>query len=118
MRRLGRALLVTVAALALVVVAGYVAVRRVVDDRSLPVRETTVLVPNGASGREIARLLEADRVISSAAAFDALARFRGVQSAMKAGEFDFAAHTSMEDVLREVTGAGKQVAVWVTIPEG
>jgi len=118
MRALARAFFVVCAVLALAGLGGYFGIRHVIGDRSLPAREKTVLVPNGASGHEIAHLLESEHVISSAVAFDALARFRGVQSEMKAGEFDFAAHTSMEDVLRQVTGAGRQVAVWVTIPEG
>jgi UPF0755 protein len=118
MKRALRAL-AGVALLVLVVVA--VAAfwfRASVHDASLPVDDTVVVIPDGATGREVAKLLEDDKVVSSAFAFDLLARLRGQRSSMKAGEFRFAAHRPMTDVLRAVVTGGEQVAVWVTIPEG
>jgi len=87
-------------------------------DRAFPAVETTVVVPAGATGRDVARLLAARGVIGSALTFDLLARIKRVQSAMKAGEFRFAAHQTQAAILRQLVDGGTQVAVWVTIPEG
>ncbi len=87
-------------------------------DRAYPAAETTVVVPVGATGHDVAALLAARGVIGSAFAFDVLARLEGKQSAMKAGEFRFAPHQSAAAILRQVVDGGRQVAVWVTIPEG
>jgi len=62
--------------------------------------------------------LAARGVIGSALTFDLLARLKRQQSAMKAGEFRFAPHLTQAAVLRQVVDGGRQVAVWVTIPEG
>jgi UPF0755 protein len=108
--------------LALVVVAlgaGALWLReRVVLDRSLPSEATTVIVPDGATGHEIAALLAKDRVIASPLGFELLARFERAQNAMNAGEFRFPAHLSARDVLHRITAGGERVATWVTIPEG
>jgi len=90
----------------------------VAGDRSFPAAETTVVVPAGATGRDVARLLAARGVIGSAFTFDLLARLKREQSAMKAGEFRFAAHQTQAAILRQVVDGGRQVAAWVTIPEG
>ena len=87
-------------------------------DRTYPRAETTVIVPDGATGHEVASLLEGRGVIGSAVAFDALARLAGSRADMKAGEFDFSPHQRAVDILHEVVTGGQQVAVWVTIPEG
>lgn len=87
-------------------------------DRAFPVAETTVIVPNGATGAEVARLLAARGVIGSALTFELLARLERRQSAMKAGEFRFEPHQTQAEILRQVVEGGRQVAVWVTIPEG
>jgi UPF0755 protein len=107
--------------LLLLLAAGAAAVwfrHAVAGDRTYPAVETTVVVPAGASGREVARLLAARGVIGSAFTFDLLARLGRQQSVMKAGEFRFAAHLTQAEVLRQVVEGGRQVAVWVTIPEG
>ncbi|MBD5632925.1 MAG: endolytic transglycosylase MltG, partial [Candidatus Eremiobacteraeota bacterium] len=56
--------------------------------------------------------------VSSAFAFDLLARFEGRRSSMKAGEVRFGAHRPMTAILQQVVAGGRQVAIWVTIPEG
>jgi UPF0755 protein len=87
-------------------------------DRTYPVAPETVVVPSGATGHDVARLLETQGVIRSALVFDLLARIRGDRTAMKAGEFAFAAHRTESEILNQVVEGGQQVAVWVTIPEG
>jgi UPF0755 protein len=89
-----------------------------IGDRTYPVAETTVIVPQGATGHDISKLLAARGVIRSAFVFDLLARFKRVQSAMQAGEFRFAPHQTNAEILRQVVESGHQVAAWVTIPEG
>jgi len=87
-------------------------------DRTFPRVATSVVVPDGATGREIARLLEARGVVRSAAAFDLLARLAGRRSDLEAGEFEFVPHQTAIEILEHVAFGGQQVAVWVTIPEG
>jgi UPF0755 protein len=92
--------------------------RAVLHDTSLPAADTVLVIPNGATGREIAHVLEREHVIASAFAFETLARLEGERTSMKAGEFRFAAHQPMRAILRQVVTGGSQVAIWVTIPEG
>jgi len=104
-------------ALAVVVVAGFLAYRAVFD-RSLPLRPATVIVPAGATAKEVGERLQSAGVIESAIAFDLLARATGEAPNVKAGEFAFPSHENAWDVLQEVTSVGRAVATWVTIPEG
>jgi UPF0755 protein len=87
-------------------------------DRSFPEETRTVVIPSGSTGRDVAALLERSAVIRSAFAYDLLARLRGERSAMKAGEFSFSPHRTTAEILQQVVTGGRQVAVWVTIPEG
>jgi len=112
----------TVAALALLplfaVAVALLWFRSAIGDVRLPAAATTLVVPSGATGRDIARLLADHRIVSSAFAFDLLARLRHERSSMKAGEYRFEAHRSMAEILADLTAGGRQVAKWVTIPEG
>jgi UPF0755 protein len=63
-------------------------------------------------------MLAENRIVSSAFAFDLLARLRDERSSMKAGEYRFEAHRSPAAILAQLTLGGGQVAKWVTIPEG
>ena len=87
-------------------------------DRSFPQREASIVVPTGATGSEVARLLQEGGVVRSALLFRALVRLQGAQSAVKAGEYRFAARLTPAEVLQRLESGGAQVAVWVTIPEG
>jgi UPF0755 protein len=102
---------------ALAVIGGFLA-DRLFESRALPVRETVVVIPAGATAREVGADLAARGIVRSALAFDVLARLTASAPSIKAGEFDFAPHLRLVDVLREVTGVGRQVATWVTVPEG
>ncbi len=90
----------------------------VVVDRHLPRAATTVIVPSGATGHQIAALLAQRGIIASPFTFELLARVRGERARMQAGQFRFAAHRTQGEVLRQLVEGGQQIAVWVTIPEG
>jgi UPF0755 protein len=118
-RGFARAALAAAALAVVLAVAGALWFRAVAfGDRRLPSRSTTLVVPNGATGREIARLLADDGIVANALAFEFLARLEGVRSQFKAGEFRFAPHRSIAEILDQIVTGGSQVAVWVTIPEG
>jgi UPF0755 protein len=87
-------------------------------DRSLPARATTIIVPNGTPASGVARLLARERVIGSPRLFELLARLRKEEADMRAGEFRFEPHRTLDEVLSEVVTEGAQVADWVTLPEG
>ncbi len=91
---------------------------RFVNDRALPKLETTVIVPAGTSGRDVAARLAAAGVIASPRIFELEARLRREQDAMRAGAFRFAPHQTAADVLRQLVTGGDQLARWVAIPEG
>jgi UPF0755 protein len=90
----------------------------VYKNASLPAAETHVVVERGSTFSEIARLLAEKGVISNVATFRLLAKLRGNESDVRAGEYRFDAHQTQSDVLRALLTGGAQVAVWVTIPEG
>lgn len=116
------ALRVTVAAIAAIVVACVAAGAwwwyTVYRDRSAPAAEVRVVVPQGATFSDVARQLAAAGVVNNVLAFRLLARWRGEEADVRAGEYRFAAHQTQDDVLRALVTGGAQVAAWVTIPEG
>jgi UPF0755 protein len=117
--RFVRALVATAAVLVLgLALCAGLAAYLLYGDRSLPVRETTVVVPNGATGSEVARLLERGGVVRSALLFRGLARLEGARGGAKAGEYRFAARLTPVEVLQRIQNGGAQIAAWVTIPEG
>jgi UPF0755 protein len=87
-------------------------------DRAYPAAAQTVVIPSGATGHDIGELLQSRGIIRSALVFALLARIDDERTAMKAGEFAFAAHRSESEILKQVVTDGEQVALWVTIPEG
>ncbi len=119
MRGLVRMLgLLVVLAIVGVVAAGLWFRHEVSSERSYPKGSVRVVVPRGATGHDVARLLAKNGVIASQLTFELLARLHREQSAMKAGEFKFEPHRTQEEVLRALVDGGAQIAVWVTIPEG
>ncbi len=87
-------------------------------DRSLPAEETRVVVERGSTFVEIAKLLAEKGVISNVTTFRLLAKMRGDETDVRAGEYRFDPHQTQSQVLRALLTGGAQVAVWVTIPEG
>ncbi len=87
-------------------------------DRSRPVAAKQVVIDRGSTFGEAARELEAAGVIANVTTFRFLARWRGVEAAVRAGEYRFPAHLTQSEVLKALVTQGAQVAAWVTIPEG
>jgi hypothetical protein len=85
-----------------------------VSDDPSPIR---VDVPSGSSLWRIAADLERAGVVRSARAFVVLARWRGVASKVRAGEYALAPSWGAERVLGELV-AGRVVTYEVVLPEG
>ena len=119
MRRFGTFLAFSLVLIALGIGASAYWLREAVSiDRRLPTHEISLVIPRGASGHDVARLLANHGIVGSRIAFELLARIRSQQSSMKAGEFRFSPHRTASEVLSQVVDGGEQIAVWVTIPEG
>jgi peptidoglycan lytic transglycosylase G len=93
---------------------GYAAYR----DRSSPAAPTHVVVEQGSTFADVARQLAAAGAIDNVLSFRLLARLRGQEADVRAGEYRFAAHQTQDEILRALVSGGAQVAVWVAIPEG
>ncbi len=76
-----------------------------------------VTIPPGSSLRQIAAILERERIIRTPTLLRWLAYYRGVDRTLKAGEYLLSARMSPEEVLRELS-EGHVVEHSVTIPEG
>jgi UPF0755 protein len=87
-------------------------------DRSHPASAGQVVIDRGATFAEVARQLASNGIIGNVTTFRVLARVRGQESAVRAGEYRFSAHLTQSEVLHELITGGAQVAAWVTIPEG
>jgi UPF0755 protein len=90
----------------------------VYGDRTHQQSQVRVIVQRGATFDDIARQLAGDGVIGNVLTFRALAKLRGQDVAVRAGEYRFEPHVTQSEVLRALVTGGAQVASWVTIPEG
>ncbi len=106
----GAAVLVCIAALAL----GYA----IYGDRSHPASARQVIIAQGATFAEVGAQLVESGVIGNATTFRILARARGEEAEVRAGEYRFPPHRTQSEVLEALVSGGAQVAAWVTIPEG
>jgi UPF0755 protein len=88
------------------------------SDRSHPAAATQVIIDRGSTFSEIARQLVRSGVISNVTTFRGLARLRGEEAAVRAGEYRFGPHQTQNEVLHALATGGAQVAAWVTLPEG
>ena len=105
--------------MALLVTAGAWAIwasRGVSPEEGAEVRVRVVL-PDGASASKIAAILREKGLIRSSVMFDAMARFSGKDSSLKAGEYEFIQGESVASIL-DAIASGRVVTVRVTIPEG
>ncbi len=76
-----------------------------------------VSIPEGASLRSAARVLQEKGAIRSATIFVRLAKIFGDADAIKSGDYRLKVHESAADILAQLQG-GKTVQQLVTIPEG
>ncbi len=106
-----------VAALAVAVAAGW-AWYAIYAERSHPGVATQVVVDRGSTFGQVATQLAERGVVSNVLTFRALARLRGQEADVRAGEYRFEPHLTQDEVLRALVSGGAQVAVWVTVPEG
>ncbi len=90
----------------------------VYGDRTLPTNETRITIPRGATFAEVTKILSARNVIAHPIAWRILARLRHDEGSVGAGEYRFAPHLAMDEVLRRLVDGGAQISVWVTVPEG
>jgi UPF0755 protein len=87
-------------------------------DRAHPATPTQVVIDRGSTFAQVSRVLAAQGVIGNVLTFRALARMRGQEADVRAGEYRFDPHLTQNEVLRALVSGGAQVAVWVTVPEG
>lgn len=123
MNKLRRALFDTSVAIlvmvAVIVTASALWFRNAVyGDRALPAARTTVVIARGASFSDVVGTLQAHNILAHPIAFRILARMRGDEARVQAGEYAFAARQTSDEILRRLVSGQQQVAVWVTIPEG
>ena len=123
MKKLRRALFDTSVAIlvmvAMLVTASALWFRNAVyGDRTLPQARTSVVIPRGESFGGVISLLQAHSVLAHPIAFRILARMRGNEEDVKAGEYAFTPHQTSDEILRQLVAGEAQVALWVTIPEG
>ncbi|MFO1061316.1 MAG: endolytic transglycosylase MltG [Dongiaceae bacterium] len=79
--------------------------------------ETTVVVPRGSKLGDIGALLEKAGVIRNAQLFELGARIYAVGHGLQAGEYDFPAAASQQQVV-DMMAAGRTVVRRLTVPEG
>jgi UPF0755 protein len=80
-------------------------------------QDKVVIITREDDGGPIAEQLERAGVIESAIFFSAMTMFDGTRSALKRGEYDFKAGSSLRDV-EHLLQSGKVVLHSLTIPEG
>jgi UPF0755 protein len=89
----------------------------VYGDRAKPETVTRVLVPAGSSFAEATAALDRAGALAHPWAFRLLARLRGDEGAIAAGEYRIPAHSTSDEILRQLV-EGRVDAKWVTFPEG
>jgi UPF0755 protein len=90
----------------------------VYSDRRLPRARTSVVIPRGATFNDVVGILQSRDMLAHPIAFRILARMRGDEADVKAGEYAFEPGQTSDEILRKLVAGEAQVAVWVTIPEG
>ncbi len=115
-RRLGIAAAVIIVAIAALCVGGLAWL--VYGDQRYPTALSDVVVPDGSSVSDIARLLEADQIVSSAPVLSLYIRTRGGGERIEAAEYEFPAHETIAQIAARLAAGGRAPTVWLTIPEG
>ena len=113
-RLLRHLLVVALAAVAAAVAYGFWYLQQPL---ALPRAPYDFIVPAGATLASVARRLHADGVLPHRAALIGLARWRGVDRAIKAGSYEIAPGSTLEDLLAKLT-QGDVTQTSLTIVEG
>ena len=87
-------------------------------DRSHPSAPVSVVVPRGATFRDVAQQLAQAGVVANPAAFRAYAKWKHADTDVHAGEYRFTPHQTPAQILDQLQSGGAQIAKWLTIPEG
>ena len=95
---------------------GLVVIDRQINEPGPLATDKVVVVPARSSVGEMANLLQREGVITHPTLFELAARFARKQP-LKAGEFNFKAHASIDDVLDTLI-QGRPVQHAITFPEG
>ena len=118
-RRRGSIALLVVLLLLISAVAGVIGFYRWATGADGPQRPVAVAVPRGATGSEVATLLEDRNVVRSAFALRVVARLRGVPLEVKAGSYSMRTNMRPDDALAVLrNGPQAEQGVRVTFPEG
>ncbi len=96
-------------------ILGIVVLERQTNEAGPLPADKVVVVPRSSVG-EMAELLQREGVIGHPMLFELTARF-GRKAALKAGEYNFKAHASIDDVV-DVLVQGRPVQHAITFPEG
>ena len=75
------------------------------------------VVEQGLGTPEIALALENEGIISNASIFSSMAYVTGTRGRLKAGEYEFGAQSSMQDVMALIA-SGKSITYKLSVPEG
>lgn len=81
-------------------------------------QEVTVEIPEGASGSQIASILEDEEVIRSALVFRIIARMRGVDTGLRPGVYEMRTELGVDGVISLLEQGVKPDFVRFTVPEG
>jgi len=84
---------------------------------SLNATSKIITIPKGAGTQNIAEQLKAEGIVSDGYVFMATAKILPPQDTIKAGEYEFAPHLSMQDVILKLK-KGETYKRQFTIPEG
>lgn len=112
----GRVLLMALLALGLIVAGAWFATA---PPSAAPGEGETVeiVVPPGAGALAIGRQLQAERLVRFPRVFALAARWRGVESSLKAGRYRVSGGMSWNEILDQIA-AGEVVTFPLTVPEG
>ncbi len=83
-----------------------------------PQQPVALVIPRGATGDEVAELLNEHEVIRSPLAFRIFSRFRGLSSGFQAGRYELTTNMAVEDVIEALKAGPIVDTVRATFPEG
>jgi UPF0755 protein len=80
-------------------------------------QEAIIVIPEGATAKEVARLIKSQGIIRSSTLFLLLAKAKGLDAKLKAGSYRFDNHMSLRRILSKLE-RGEMITERFTIPEG